>query len=382
MNKRDAIDFSNYLDDPKKLKKVIKIAMIGPSRVGKTSIIAALLDEAKTALAQSDVSINPFTDEDGSSPTQARISNTLTEIDAGLECGKFEPTGVGTAYPFIYDLQMYVTQEAKSESKKVIRFAILDYPGGWFTNPPTDSEDAKLWKACQQWIEDSSILIVPIDSNLVMQANSDDKKKRAREILGVSSGTKDLIEVWAKTRWSSQTSALLLFAPVKCESYFEDNGGKLDEAEKLYKLILMYYNDAIKSAIKEMSNQNGQKIDYKKPTYSIEYHPIDTIGCIEIASATWKLDAEMKPENLYCDYLVRNPDGEIPCRKPFGTIGLLISICKQIITIKEQEKGWLQKFFGPLFDHLLVKAISNLSKLKYGPRVKIINEGNLGERKK
>jgi GTPase SAR1 family protein len=381
MNKRTSINFSNYVDDPNGLKKVIKIAIIGPSRVGKTSIIAALLDEARTALAQTNISITAFTDEQGSSPTKERINSTIREIEAGLESGEFNPTGIGTAYPFIYDLQMSVTKVAKAKPKKSIRFAILDYPGGWLTNPPIGTDDFKLWENCQKWIADSSVLIVPVDSNLLIQSRFEHEKVKSREILGVLE-VRDLIEIWGKERWSNQQSALLLFVPVKCETYFNDNGGNINTSEFLYQTINSYYASSIDLAKKIMSNEDNKPMNSKRPNYSIEYHPIDTIGCIELTSASWKL----KNEELFldCHYMVRNPDGQIPIRKPFGTKGLLTAICKQLLEIRGKEGEILEKILDGLKKNnkLLTDAILMLSQIEYTSRAKIISQGELAQKKK
>jgi len=378
MNQLKQIKFQDYIDDANGLKKVIKIAMIGPSQVGKTSMIAALLDEAKLALAQTNVLIAPSKDEAGVSMTQQRINKTILQIEIGLDENQFIPTGTGTAEPFIYDLQLSIIGSTNSKPKKVIRFAILDYPGEWL-HDSRKPEYIKDWENCNKWIEESSILMIPVDANLVMQPRDTDEKIRAKEILGVDEA-EDLIELWAKKRWLAQQSALLLFVPVKCETYFNDNGGAKDESKKLHEVVITKWYDSAINLVKEtLSNKSGNlsSSKSKRPTYRIEYHPIDTIGCIEVSNAIWKKDNDGNL-SLDCQYLVRGNRK----RKPFGATGLLTAICTHILVSKDERSNPLNNFWKWLTGEakLLKEAIEKLSKIQYTSRVKLISKGELAEK--
>ena len=215
------LNFTKYANNEADNIFFYKIGLIGPSRVGKTSIIAALLDEAKTFLAKSGVSITPFVEEDGTSSTKERIRSTILDIEAGLDFCSFEPTGIGTAEPFIFDLVMSLDQD-EEKNKGQLRLAILDYPGGWLKDAPPGDMGQKTWEKCQKWLRDSSVIIVPIDATLVMEADNKDRAKAARELLQVWE-VEELLGEWAKGRWNQRESGLLLLVPVKCETYFNDN---------------------------------------------------------------------------------------------------------------------------------------------------------------
>ncbi len=392
MNQRTSgLNFANYVSDEGKKTFFYKIGLIGPSRVGKTSIIAALLDEAKAALAKSYVSIAPFVDENNISPTKERIRNTILDIESGLDFCTFEPTGRGTADPFIFDLVMTIAT-GEEEKKAQLRLAILDYPGGWLENPPQGRQ--KEWDNCQEWIQESSVIIVPIDANLIMEADNKDRAKASRELLEVSR-VEELVRGWAKGRWSKEESGLLLFVPVKCETYFNDNGGNNDKSEILYQRICRYYIDVIQAAEQEMSEKeeareetsqqnnmmNMFKMSPPKPsTYTIEYHPVDTIGCIELANANWN-EYGNGQLTLNCQYLVRNGNNFAATRKPLGTIGLLNSICKQMV--ENRQNSGIFRRFGDWFlrtNKLLANAIDKLSQQEPGSRFKQIASGNIAKR--
>ncbi|MEB3277509.1 MAG: hypothetical protein VKK42_01120 [Lyngbya sp.] len=389
MDKKNELNFDSYVNDDSQQRFFYKIGLIGPSRVGKTSIVTALLEEAKAALAQTGVSIKPYEDEEGLSFTKERIKNTILDIESGLDFGEFQPTGLGTADPFIFDLQMTIADQNKEKNKTQLRFAILDYPGGWFSNQVPNGRQ-KEWENCQKWIQDSSVIIVPIDANLIMEADSKERSKASREWLEVGE-VEELVRDWARGRHNKQESGLLLFVPVKCETYFNDNGGNKDQSQELYNRICNFYSGAIEAAKQEMSekipqaNESGGWLKIfspKTPTYTIEYHPVDTIGCIELLNAHWERQEESSREKLVCRYLVRNPGGSLPKLKRLGNIGLLSSMCKQIIG-NRQSSGSFQRLWDWLSgkNQLLGNAIDQLSQQQPSSRFKQIANGNIAKKR-
>ena len=393
------LNFDNYASNEAKKILFYKIGLIGPSRVGKTSILAALLDEAQAALAGTCVSIKPFVDANGDSPTKDRIRNTILDIKAGLDFSSFQPQPMGTADPFIFDLVMAIAGGNEEKNQAQLRFAILDYPGGWLDKPPQGDIGQQTWEKCKAWIEDSSVIIVPIDANLIMEVNNQQTSKASRELLQVFE-VEQLARDWAKGRFNKRESGLLLFVPVKCETYFNDNGGDNDKSQELYDRIHNFYSDVIKAVEQEMSVKQGEREEIPQPTgfigqlkegmskvlsseppsYSIEYHPVDTIGCIELANANWKENINGQL-SLNCEYLVRNPNNSQPELKRFGNIGLLNSICKQIVE-NRQNSGIFTRLWDWLSNNgrLLADAINKLSQQNPSLRFKQIAKGNIANR--
>ena len=394
MDRKNELNFDSYVNDDSQQRFFYKIGLIGPSRVGKTSIVAAILEEAKAALAQTGVSIKAYQDEDGVSPTKDRIDNTILEIKSGLESEEFKPTSKGTEEPFIFDLVMTIADQKKEKNKAQLRFAILDYPGDWFSNQVPSERQKNAWENCQKWIQESSVIIVPIDANLVMEANrsKDSKTSKASQKWLEVSGVEEFLRDWAKGRYGKQESGLLLFVPVKCETYFNDNGGDKDQGQELYERICHFYSDAIEAVKQEMSEKPSQPNESrgwlenifspKIPTYTIEYHPVDTIGCIELANAHWEPDQTSGREKLVCQYLVRNAGGSFPKVKRLGNIGLLGSMCKQIVE-NRQNSGIFQRLWDGLSgkNKLLGDAISKLAQQKPTSRFKQIDNGDIARKR-
>ena len=393
------LNFSEYINQENSNVFFYKIGIIGPSRVGKTSIIATLLDQAQDALAQTGISIKAFEekDENGNlmSETKERIKTTKSQINSGLRFCEFNPTGRGTTDPFIFDLVMKITRQNQSNQFSQLRLAILDYPG----NAPKDSNQD--WEKYQAWIHDSSAIIVPIDSNLVMEVENKDHYEASQTSLQVQL-IEEVVRDWAKIRWEKQESGLLLLVPVKCETYFDDNGGQEDKSEQLYEETCDFYKNVISAVETEMAEKThpssndypvrdnsytfrevlsriSKKLNPKKPTYSIEYHPVDTIGCIELKNASWRKD-EKGELFLDCEYIIRNPSNSKQ-RTPFGADGIIYSICQQMV--ENRQNSFI---FRRLWDWLggnnkvLANAINQLSQKPQSRRFKQIKKGNLGRK--
>ena len=196
------------------MEKEFKIGLVGPSRIGKTTLISSILDSSQDLLRGEKANIT-FND----SATKSKISEFRNERAGFLSVGEFNPGGLSsTQNKFIYSLKMNSTDS--DEAKIVISF--LDFPGGWIKN------DVEKWeKECQPFLSESHILMLPIDATVIMEANTNKTKALVPGLLSISEVT-EIASEWAKSRAQmfSDDKALLLLLPVKCESYFNDNGIK------------------------------------------------------------------------------------------------------------------------------------------------------------
>ena len=86
------------------------------------------------------------------------------------------------------------------------------------------------------------MLLVPVDAAVLMEATSPRTSARCR-------GSSPAARSAGRAKWLSERNgrpnepALLLLCPVKCESYFADNGGRRDESEKLLSRVRKVYAD-------------------------------------------------------------------------------------------------------------------------------------------
>lgn len=79
-----------------------KIGLLGPTRVGKTSLVTALLAESSNLLAGSGVEMRTVGHE-----TERRLTRNLTELEADIHAGEFSAVSLrGTVEPFEFQLKL------------------------------------------------------------------------------------------------------------------------------------------------------------------------------------------------------------------------------------------------------------------------------------
>ena len=313
---------------------IYKIGMIGASRIGKTSLISALLHQAENYYNRDTVSIKPR--RRTNSTIKINISTMNRGIQEGIEDKTriFKPKLASSTYPSIFHLVMTIKNSSNFFKKilepdyyQQLNLQNLKEIEVNFANPGQESEWGENWQKCQSWIQDSSVLMVIVDAALVMETDNENQQQRVQDLMNITEINRQ-IDRWVQNKKEKRQSGLLLFVPVKCESYFNDNTGQLDESLALYKCITEYYYKDIIHDVKQKIDPdcNEQQGNFKEPTLTIAYHPIDTIGCIEIARSHWKIAQNQSVLN--CDYRLR--DSNELKRKPFGTMDLFFAICKQI----------------------------------------------------
>lgn len=283
-----------------------KIGIVGPSRVGKTSLIASILNDSHKLLAGTPASIKPF-----GTKTERRIAQHHKELSGSLRAGEFNPGAVsGTEESFTYELKM-----DHGIGSSAIHFNILDFPGGWIDSERRPPERENEWLYCQKWLMESSVLLVPVESAVMMEAATSLEKRAVPFILNTYD-VEQAVREWAKGRaLHPNQPALIMFCPVKCESYFADNGGLKDFSQELLFEFQDYYRDVINTVLSEF------------PKVKIIYAPVDTVGCVEIVKANWE---GVKPNEILfsANYRVRNP-GHLSVK---GADAVLINLSKHLLS--------------------------------------------------
>lgn len=292
-----------------------RIGIVGPTRVGKTSLIASILKDSQRLLEGTPVKIGPF-----GTKTERRVAQHHRELEGSLRAGEFNPGAVsGTEEPFTFELHLDPGVEGTG-----IRFRLLDYPGGWIDASRRPAEREKEWQDCKRWMTESTVLIVPVESAVMMEAASARHKKAVPSILN----TYEIAQVtreWAKDRACRPNEpALLLFCPVKCESYFADNGGLRDLSDELFNTVRDQYHEVL------------QAVRGEAPQVKVVYSPVDTIGCVEIIKATWR-DEKSEPGGFVfsADYRVRSPSRQAVK----GSDAVLVSLCRHLVEAKKRSES-------------------------------------------
>lgn len=300
------------------------ISMLGPSRVGKTSIIASVFNAAEQELLAG----KPFTlNSDNHKPTQKKLATHARELRSSIQAGDFNSGAVtGTQEPFTFKFEL----TSVKDSNVKLGFEILDFPGGWIDtiNRP-DSADSQ-WTICRESIMQSSVIIIPVEAGVIMNAKTQEQL-RAVEYNLQTEDIKEVIQNWAKTRQNRHPDlpSTIIFTPVKGETYFKDNVNKhnKDRSTELYNLTQQYYKEIIETAQREFGDNRN---------LSIIYTAIDTIGSVTITYGDWhKEDDTLRFSGQY--HITHNE------LKPKGGEDIFITICKTLIQTQKYHESRLLK---------------------------------------
>jgi GTPase SAR1 family protein len=261
-----------------------RIGMLGPSRVGKTSVVISLLTDAEATLAGTPVSLRAADEA-----TAERVRKRRLELEGGVLAGHFNSRVMPGNQTHNY---FHLELRAGSRNPELLRLSLLDFPGGWMHRRDQMSDaDRKDWDECHDFLVDSNILIVPVDATVLMEASESAHWQSVPEVLETVT-VSEIIQDWAASRFqNNREPAMVIFAPIKCERYFSDNHGFRDASRELRERFLRVYGRMI------------ELIRIKAPHALIRYSPIDTLGCVELVSAKWTADESapdvLRPEGTF-----------------------------------------------------------------------------------
>lgn len=292
-----------------------KIAVLGPTRCGKTSLIASILKDSQRLLEGTPVSIRPQ-----GTATERRIAQHHSELEELLDDDEFRADAFrGTQEAFHFKLHLDPGSDAAG-----IDLNLLDYPGRWL-NPQDREKHPDIeaeWEACKRFMSESTVLIVPVESTVLMEAKQD-SQKRVRSRLLIPNQVADVARQWAKDRYNrSNEPALLLLCPIKCETYFADNDGRREESAALLEAVRDVYHGLLEAVRGEARNAK------------IIYAPVDTFGCVELKDATWSSDLNGSEVPFVAFYRVRPPGRQ----KVKGADAILVSLCRHLIEARQNAE--------------------------------------------
>jgi len=301
---------------------VYRIGMVGPSRVGKTSLITALLHDGQRLLEGTPISMKAV-----GTATQKRLSQHRRELDGSLLAGEFDAGALGGSQDqFTFHLLLDTGVPDTG-----IELQVLDYPGGWLDPHTRPAGVDAQWEECERFLEECSVLIVPVDAAVLMEATTASHLRAVPGILGTPQVT-DVVRSWLKRRNERPDEpALLLLSPVKCESYFDDNGGRRDQSATLLQWVRKVYRSLIELVPNEAPDVRSMRVVYA---------PVDTIGCVEILRADWLPEPDEPGALTFVAHYGVRPPGE---RSVKGTEDIMIALCRQLVAgrqkVEEREAG-------------------------------------------
>ncbi|MYT37017.1 hypothetical protein GTY66_13285 [Streptomyces sp. SID8356] len=249
-----------------------KASMVGPSRVGKTTLLTAILAETETMLSGSGIAL--ALDES----TEMRIRRNRRDLRRAIEAREFDAASLGGSQSmFVYEVEL----KAAGDTLPGIPFSLLDYPGAWLdpAERAVRPEAKEKWPECEAHIAESLMLLVPVEAAVLMEAVTPAQRGAVADLLGFED-VEAMARKWARARNLPEhrdEPAVLVLAPLKCEKYFDDNGGKGREAARLRNLVREKYRSMIEVVQEETPDR----------TVRVVYAPVDTYGCVDLMEGEW-----------------------------------------------------------------------------------------------
>lgn len=294
-----------------------KIGLLGPARAGKTSIVATMLDAGQQLLVGTPVTMRP-----GNSETEVQISRIKRELQGSLLAEEFKPDSVRSTH---VDVREYSLRIDPGVPGAGVRFDLLDFPGEWLDPTARGRLHQEKWEACRRFITQSTVLIIPADAAVLMEVELKEHQRAWPFIFAIDEIAQVAGDWAAERNMKPDEPCLLLFCPVKCESYFADNGGRTDSSRELFNRFTDVYDDVLSRVQKEA------------PKARSLYCPVDTLGCVELSHAEWVPDQEGRGGGWsFNPTFALRPDalGRAPKIRPKGVDDILVSLCNQFLTAR------------------------------------------------
>lgn len=303
---------------------IYNIWMMGPSRSGKTTLIASIINDFMRISEEANKKSDSVLKLQAMGDTYGRISDRIDSIQTATYDGSFD-TGclAGTQDHEIFKTGISYQKKAIPIFEPAIEINFHDFPGGWLSNPD---------KRQQLDFHNAEVLIIPIDSSLVFEAQMDNEKQAAIKQLELTS-LLDTAKIWANQRKEQKRGGLLLFVPVKCETYFNDHaklGLEKNNARALHdKIFSDQFFKNIKDTVRNIY-----------PDITAWYLPVDTVGCCFISRKRWN-PSEKFGKELNLRYTI--PSGSH--WTPYGPAQIMLKILDFIITRHEMDKSFMDDLF-------------------------------------
>ncbi len=256
----------------------LKITMLGPSAVGKTSLLTSMYEQFKQISIDANLELKPEEE------SQAILEKRLKELKALTQEFKVTPgksiQGSSEVRRFSFDL-------SQKDKKPFLRLQFYDYPGGYLGEKATARERNRV----QELLSDAAVVVIAIDTPALVMS-----KGKYNEYVNKP---KQITEMFKEVYKNIKEPKLVIFAPVKCELEMRQGtrGAKqlLESIKREYSTLLNFFESpslaeqvavvitpvqtvgsVICTMIEEPKTDYLPMFGFRKVSRDAEYSPQDT----------------------------------------------------------------------------------------------------------
>lgn len=286
-----------------------KIGMIGPSGAGKSSLLLAIYDEVSQRVVHNNLKFRA-TNED----TNKTMSRVQSQFRSSIDSAKYSsddsfvvPQLAASEQCDTYDFTLIIPGQNYGSDQNV-QFSILDYPGGLLGTADFETKIAPFLNQCVT-------LLVPISADLAMTwfetlgKRGDVLKKNAlaRDGLQVGNVVRNIAD-WIKYKVEHELHAQIIFVPVKCEKYFNDNGGTSDQSRELVQAVCELYIRDLETQLKKTFTDQDN-IEKVNRLINCKIFSVDTYGIAELKSVILTYNSKHDADGLESSFKRRHQMG-------------------------------------------------------------------------
>lgn len=293
--------------------QTIEIVMVAPSRVGKTSLIAAMYEYIKPAFEKTHCYIEPV----GNTVNELqRLKIDLYKMFEESDAVEFRGGGVSASV----SPREYKFRIGKIGKSADLELVFIDLPGGFYT---TADEDLK--KQVNEIIKRALVTFIPIDTAALFAGNNE------TNAINEEINQPELIKSFYNELLNNGDllkNKLVFLTPVKCEKYNQQHNG----IEEIFQKFCN--NKDYKSLLRLFTNEEIRS------TVELIFCPVETLGGIHVVRT--ERDKDGNPEHVLKrmgSYAPRN------CHLPLSYLFYYI-----LRTVKEQKNqnpvwSWFRNLF-------------------------------------
>lgn len=305
----------------------LSVASLGPSGVGKTSILAVINKYFRDNITRTDFKVIIDPESYAIIKEHEQALEDLVEdydaVDKGLPSTEEER-----------NINFIVVRD-KWRSRDALGLEFLDIAGGWLQQ---DSSTVYYQKYFNQ-VANSGVVIIPIDTLALMQESG----KYHQKLNDPQSVTKMIATAYDNL--PKKEERLVLFIPVKCETYVND--------DRKMKLLVKKVREGYKELIYDVLRP--------KANVAVVITPIQTVGCVvcggpdtDINTGEWKgwllnktrVDAPIRSdwEDQPLRYIMRFLIHQYIKQQKTGWFGQAFYACNQFLTVNNDLYDALRSF--------------------------------------